>query len=531
MRIPFVLLVTTLASVTTGAWANLTTPDVDGSELSWSSLTASTINIHRGDGSYVESLPGSATSWTAPEAGEYYLVAADEGDWRDWPRSDAVTVQDGSTSGAPMPFVNFIELAWPAVSALSINVHQGDGTFIESLAGDATNWQPEQFGDYFLVATNDGLWQNWPRSETITISNPGAPEDVITGLRSDVYSQTAAEVFWDRLPGSGISYRVSKGAESVTETNGTSWFSDDFTAGSTTIIRVQAIYADGTESASRSVPIITPGEAQALPFPTISRDNHEALLAEVLGLYFGRQYREQLSDLANNTMSELRSLVNQDFSASNPYACINGGEALFEGPFTIEFDDCRIDDAVYHGNFNVHEYYGDTDRVSSSGMTITSDLNTEFQFSGSLDGAIHPTPGFYSAVDMNISVITPDSELQLQNANLEYTFAHLMHSTPFLNTSFSGSFDLRSQITNNELIHVNTPSSFNHNQLLSDSTDWNYSSGILNISAEDGSQLILNAGTGDDDTVNIQLVNGTEVEEFQQSWLPEWTVWQHVLGR
>ncbi len=139
------------------------------------------------------------------------------------------------------------------------------------------------------------------------------------------------------------------------------------------------------------------------------------------------------------------------------------------------------------GGFNVHQYYGDTDRVSSSGLTVISDMNTEFHFSGSLDGAIQATPGFYSAEDMYISLNTPEGELQLENANLEYTFAHLLSSSLFLNTLFSGSSDLRSQATGNELLHVSIPRYFNHSQLLTDRADWNYSSGILEVSAADGS--------------------------------------------
>lgn len=525
------LLTTALSLASTAVCASLVTPTVEGDQLSWDAIPALTINIHRGDGSYVESLPGTTTRWTAAEPGEYYLVAADDGDWRDWPRSDVVTVEDGSNSKAPMPFVNFIGLSWEPVSALSINVHRGDGTFIESLPGDASYWQPDEFGDYFLVASNDEPWQNWPRSDTITVSYPDARPDLITGLRADVYSQSAAEVFWDRVPQSGIRYRVIKGGEIVAETDGTSWFSNNLTPGSTTVIHVLGIDADGVESASRSVPVTTPGDRQAQPYPTISRDNHEALLTEVFGIYFGAQYREWLSTMANQTVPDLQATFEPDFSAGTPYACINGGRLVFEGPYTVQFDDCRVEDAVYQGNFNVHQYYGDTDRVSSSGVSIRADSKTEFHFSGSLDGAIQATPGFYSAEDMSVSILSADDEWHLEHANLEYTFAHLLHSSPFLNTSFSGSFDLRSSLTGNELVHVSTLRYFDHSQLLTGRTDWNYSSGILSLTAADGSQLILNADTGDSDTVSMQLINGRNVDEFEQTWLTDWTVWQQVLAR
>lgn len=275
MNTRLLLLTTALSLAYTTAWASLATPAVNGDRISWDSFPAATINIHRGDGSYVESLPGKTTAWTAP---------------------------------AP--------------------------------------------GDYYLVASNEGPWQSWPRSETITITNPSAPQDAITGLRAEVYSRTAAEVFWDRVPADGTRYRVVNGAEVVAETEGTSWFSDNFTPGSTTITSVQALDADGVESASRSVAVTTPGDQQAQPYPTISRDNHEALLTKVFGMYFGMPYREPLFRMANETVPELQAAINPDFSAGNPYACINGGEVAFEGPFTLQFDDCRIEDAVYQGAFN-----------------------------------------------------------------------------------------------------------------------------------------------------------------------------------
>jgi len=57
--------------------------------------------------------------------------------------------------------------------------------------------------------------------------------------------------------------------------------------------------------------------------------------------------------------------------------------------------------------------------------------------------------------------------------------------------------------------------------------DWNYRKGVLQLNANDGSTLILDANTGDDSTVKIQLINSNGVEEIYQPW----SLWQHVLRR
>lgn len=79
----------------------------------------------------------------------------------------------------------------------------------------------------------------------------------VTGLRSTIYSKTAAELFWDRMPGHARQYRVYADGLELALTEGTSWFSDDLVPGSTTVMSVLAI-AGSQESAGNSIILAMP---------------------------------------------------------------------------------------------------------------------------------------------------------------------------------------------------------------------------------------------------------------------------------
>ena len=83
-------------------------PVVTGDQLSWPVVSAKTINVHRGDGSYVESLPGSATTWTATVPGDYFLVAATTEHWSSWPKSETVTVGSGNITTPNVTVANWL---------------------------------------------------------------------------------------------------------------------------------------------------------------------------------------------------------------------------------------------------------------------------------------------------------------------------------------------------------------------------------------------------------------------------------------
>ncbi len=69
----------------------------------------------------------------------------------------------------------------------------------------------------------------------------------VTGLRSDIYSATAAELFWDRVPGQALAYEIMRGDGEVATTDGTSYFDSNRPAG-VVEYTVTAIDSEGSRS-------------------------------------------------------------------------------------------------------------------------------------------------------------------------------------------------------------------------------------------------------------------------------------------
>ena len=85
-----------------------------------------------------------------------------------------------------------------------------------------------------------------------------------------------------------------------------------------------------------------------------------------------------------------------------------------------------------------------------------------------------------------------------------------------------------SSATDGELISAATTTSFFYREPRSShADDWNYRSGVLQLLAEDDSEVILDADTGDDTTVSIRLNGEAGAEQFIQPW----SLWQSVLRR
>lgn len=60
--------------------------------LYWTPVDAISINVHRENGDWLETIPGTATQWQAPASGGYFLVGTDQGDWQGWGKSNTVNV-------------------------------------------------------------------------------------------------------------------------------------------------------------------------------------------------------------------------------------------------------------------------------------------------------------------------------------------------------------------------------------------------------------------------------------------------------
>lgn len=69
---------------------------VSNAVIQWQPILANAINVYKGNGEWIVSLPGESTTWTATESGEYFLVATDSGDWQGWRKSNTAICSRGS---------------------------------------------------------------------------------------------------------------------------------------------------------------------------------------------------------------------------------------------------------------------------------------------------------------------------------------------------------------------------------------------------------------------------------------------------
>jgi sugar lactone lactonase YvrE len=107
--------------------------------------------------------------------------------------------------------------------------------------------------------------------------NPLRPS-AVSGLRADVYSSTASEVFWDRADAAYTRYRVYVNGRLKNEIEGTSWFSNSFAGGKNTEVTVTAVGQDGIESEPASISFYNPAIAGSAVTASCLVDNLKVVI-------------------------------------------------------------------------------------------------------------------------------------------------------------------------------------------------------------------------------------------------------------
>jgi hypothetical protein len=152
---------------------------------------------------------------------------------------------------APVVSVSQNTISWNAVDAIAINVHRGSGEWLESLPSSQTQWQAPSAGAYYLVATGEGSWETWGRSETVSVTAAldtaaldNSPVAAST-LASQVYSSTAIELFWDKASDSEVSYEVRRDDQLLTVNDGRSYYDEGLSPGTRYNYNVTALNTAG----------------------------------------------------------------------------------------------------------------------------------------------------------------------------------------------------------------------------------------------------------------------------------------------
>ena len=164
---------------------------------------------------------------------------------------------------APVPAVSGDLLSWSAVDAIAINVHRGNGAWLESLPGSETQWQAPAAGSYYLVATNEQSWQAWGRSQTVTVAATGTPSnggnDSALQLSAQIYSDTALEIFWVSNDANALTFEVRRDDQLLTTNDGRSYFDNSIQAARQYNYTVTAVNAAGNALATDTVSVSIDG--------------------------------------------------------------------------------------------------------------------------------------------------------------------------------------------------------------------------------------------------------------------------------
>lgn len=115
----------------------------------------------------------------------------------------------------------------------------------------------------------------------LTSAHAAAPD--VTGLRSDIYSASAIELFWDRVPNRALTYEILRDDGALATTDGTSYFDPARTPGRSTDYAVTAIDEEGARSDPATISV-GPFAQESLQVLQLRADTYSHTAAELFWL-------------------------------------------------------------------------------------------------------------------------------------------------------------------------------------------------------------------------------------------------------
>ena len=353
-------------------------------------------------------------------------------------------------------------------------------------------------------------------------SGPVAP----SGLRSVIYSSTAGAIAWDRSTDAALRYEVSRDGQAVSTTNGTSYVDDTLTGGQSYAYAVVAIDRQGERSSPSIVSLVTPPGGATDPVPpsspdtTISVENREEILANVLEVISGEVYRDAFA-LVDDVLFGRggRTTVSQEPNSSggtdSVVACDEGGQIENTSTRTgqsvnngVGVDNCQIEGIVFDGS--VQTSSGRSSDRTVENLTITRPNGETVLLEGERSNE-DVTVGIFRRIDIsNFETAVPDGAVSIRNARSEAYAILNPGSTEAQSATFTA--QVRAPWTDGEELEIRTEELFDIALPPGiDSEEESYTSGILVAEAADGSRLVLDAGNGDPGsfTLTIEVNGGT----------------------
>ena len=263
------------------------------------------------------------------------------------------------------------ELFWrrePAIEALRYEIRQ-DGVVVDNTDGVSFFTVDLSAGRDFLFEViaigRDGARSDPSSIIVRTDSNTETPVTVLdppSNLRAEVYSGTAAELFWDRAATPGLAYEIVRNGDLIGSTDGISFFDNTLITGVVYTYEVSTISGDRRSAAST----VTLQTGSIEPQPPTDNDNPfsepdpagTTLLAR-LGYIAARdlavnlvraEYLDSFFDVEDSALALIESDNGEEITAQCPGGGTVQGSNFFPRA-VVEFDDCIIDGQVLSGNF------------------------------------------------------------------------------------------------------------------------------------------------------------------------------------
>lgn len=242
----------------------------------------------------------------------------------------------------------------------------------------------------------------------------------------------------------------------------------------------------------------------------ITMDNHVEIVANIIAIFSGRLYGDAVFAMPDysDPAYDLWPVVDPDTAAliTQPadIVCSNGGTAAVvpetQGFFidnlltwNFDFDRCQDGIALLDGQLSRGIY--EALHFTSSGF-VRDEQTRVVRFSGSLVGR-SGDGHYWTSTDMDFALESTDSSLVIEDS-----------TTVFVPSVLSGEFKVRADWTGGQEITVSIPGDLEPGNDV----------GNLELNAGPDNMLVLDANTGDNDTVSVTLRADGMTTTFAQPW-------------
>lgn len=350
---------------------------------------------------------------------------------------------------------------------------------------------------------------------------PPAPANA----RINVYSGTAAELFFDRAPASAnvVETEIVRDGETLGTTNGTSFFDPNRTPGRSYTYELVAVNASGARSAATTVGDGTGGNDDSI----ISVDNRDEILANLLDVFYGRVY-EDVYDSARFAFrgEQGRTAVGSGGTpGTGAFECEDGGGGStlsgssenFSEEFTGSLSSCLIDGVTYNGTTEHRGNGRSTFEESVSGFSARGPEGELESLTGNVESG-RTTLALtrkalsverYQSTGGRGAVLIEDASTFVTDDNVEQSNQASFEAT------------VTAPWTGGEPLEISTSEQFVDSDLFEPFEQVRYTQGSLTAEAADGSTLILDAANGDPDSFTLTVEAQGSASSFTIPWQPD----------